>query len=185
MNTVDAKTYSPRADTLPARVIAFFAKHPEEELHISDIAIKFEVAKPSIHVCLKAAVDCDLLKRNNSLYSAGINIEWAGEGITAAAPAAPAPKSAPRGHASPRLHLDIARLEVQTGVPCVPFNGIKGQSKWEPLFAKLTAADQSIKLPGHVKGALAAAIIIRNKQKNGTFRVAMTGSNEARIWRIA
>lgn len=188
MNTVDAKTYRPRADSLAAQVVAFFAKHPEEELHISDIAMKFDVASSGIHTNLKTAVDCDLLKRNNSLYSAGVNIEWApypAHGATASAPIAPTPKAAPRGHASPRLHLDIATLKVETGVPCVPFNGVKGESKWEPLFAKLTAANQSIPLPGHVKGALAAAIILRNKKNNGTFRVAMTGANEARIWRIA
>lgn len=183
MNIVDAKTYRPRADSLAAQVVAFFAKHPEEELHISDIAIKFEAEKPSVHACLKAAVDCDLLKRNNSLYSAGTNIEWA-PGIHDGTAAA-APKTAPRGHASPRLHLDIAKLQVETGVPYVPFNTVKGQSKWEPLFAKLTAAGQSVPLPGHMKGALAAAILLRNKQKNGTFRIAMTSANEARIWRTA
>jgi hypothetical protein len=183
MNTIDAKTYRPRADSLAAQVVAFFAKHPEEDLHISDIAIKFDAAKPSIHACLKAAVDCDLLKRNNSLYSAGVNIEWAPE--SAHGTAAAAPKAAPRGHASPRLHLDISKLQVETGVPYVPFNTVKGQSKWEPLFAKLTAAGQSVPLPGHMKGALAAAILLRNKQKNGTFRIAMTSANEARIWRTA
>lgn len=188
MNTIDAKTYRPRADSLAAQVVAFFANHPEEDLHISDIAIKFDAEKPSVHACLRAAVDCDLLKRNNSLYSAGVNIEWAAEsahGATASAPTTPTPKAAPRGHASPRLHLDISTLKVETGVPYVPFNTVKGQSKWEPLFAKLTAAGQSVPLPGHLKGALAAAILLRNKQKNGTFRIAMTSANEARIWRTA
>lgn len=183
MNTVDAKTYSPRADSLPARVVAFFAKHPEEELHISDIAMKFDVPSSGIHSNLKPAVDCDLLKRNNSLYSAGQAIDLATPVAVAHAPAAaPRQKPAPKGYSSPRHHVDVKQLKVDIGVPCITHNG-KGLSKWAPLFAKLTAADQSIAIPGHIKGALAAAVFIRNKQKNGTFRVAMTGCGEARIWR--
>ena len=71
MSSIDAKTYRPHTGSLPAQVLAFFKHHPEEELHISDITIKFDVPPASVHAALKDAVSSDLLKRNNNLYSAG------------------------------------------------------------------------------------------------------------------
>ena len=184
MSSIDTKITYPSADNLPARVVAFFINHPEEELHISDIAMKFDVSSNIVHAGLKDAVGSDLLKRNNSLYSAGARICDAPSTFFEVANRSAAPKTGPRGFNSPRLHLDMDALTVETDVPVIPVNGVKGESKWEPLFNKFTGTGQSIAIPGKIKAALAAAVSIRNKLGKGKFRVAMTGADEARIWRI-
>ena len=184
MSSIDAKTYRPHTGSLPAQVLAFFKHHPEEELHISDITIKFDVPTASVHAALKDAVSSDLLKRNNSLYSAGVSIGETLAVVVSSPRLLPVPKTGPRGYNSPRLNLDMAALIVETDVPVIPVNGVKGESKWEPLFNKFTEAGQSIAVPGKVKAALAAAIGIRNKLGKGKFRVAMTGADVARVWRI-
>ena len=184
MSSIDAKTYRPHTGSLPGRVLAFFKHHPEEELHISDITIKFDVPTASVHAALKDAVSSDLLKRNNSLYSAGACIGDAPNTVASSSYLSAVPKTGPRGYNSPRLNLDMAALIVETDVPVIPVNGVKGESKWEPLFSKFTEAGQSIAVPGKVKAALAAAIGIRNKLGKGKFRVAMTGADVARVWRI-
>lgn len=104
---------------------------------------------------------------------------------------APALADAPRkvrgpvkGFASPRYTLDISKLQVEEGVPFMKING-PTVGKWEPIFQKLEKPDQSIALPGHLRGALASAVRTRNKQNKGMFRVAMTGPGQARIWRLA
>ena len=55
------KFYAPRPGTVPKRVIDFFRANPEEELTISDIAIKFDVPQESVNKCLNLSVKGGLL----------------------------------------------------------------------------------------------------------------------------
>jgi len=183
----EARSYSPRSDSLAARVIAFFRRSDEDdELHQSDIALKFEVPREHVHASLKEAVNQGILKRNNTLYSAGPQLN----ACLIAAPAPAASNTEKRayktrsGYASPRKHIDFDSLSVDDNVPFVPRAVLNG-NKYDPLFAKLAVVGQSIAVPGDIKGALAAAAIKRNKIQMGTFRVAMTSADEARIWRVA
>lgn len=186
MSIPSVKNYTPRTDSLTGRVIAFFQRNPEEELGLEEIHDKFDATRGNIHTQLGQAVDAGLLLRDRNhdgdyIYRAGPAM-----GTPAPTPASmPGAPPAPKGYASPRHFLDLAALQVDEGVPCILFNGNRAQSKWEPLFAKLTKPTQSIAVPSHIKGALAAAANKRNKEKRGTFRVAMTGPGEARIWRVA
>lgn len=187
--------YKPRAGSLPAQVVWFFTNNPDEQLALTDIEEKFDAVRGNIHTLLALAIEAQLLVRTSNedgeyLYSAGLAI---GKPAQEAAPAAPPPPAAdvPRktrgpvkGFASPRYSLDISKLKVDEGIPFMKMNG-PSESKWEPLFRKLTGPDQSIELPGHLRGALASAVRTRNKEHKGTFRVAMTGPSQARIWRLA
>lgn len=178
--THTSASYAPRADSLAARVIAFFRRaDPDEELHLSDIALKFDTPKESIHAALKEAVTLDILKRNNSIYSAGPQL-----GSPPPPGDAPPIKTRTAGYTSARKHIDFDRLTVDDHVPYLAQAPRHG-NKYDPLFQKLGKAGQSIAVPGDMKGALSAAINKRNKTKQGTFRVAMTSATEARVWRIA
>lgn len=179
-----SNTYTPRADSLAAHVIEFFRANPDEHLGLEDIVAKWEATRGNIHTLLAKAVQTQLLARNRNadgdyVYSAGPKI---------AAAALPSPqaraKAAPNGYPSPRHLVDFDALQVEEGIPFTPA-GEKGRSKWGPLFAKLAKAGQSIAIPGEVKAAVAAAALKANKEKRGTFKVAMTGPGQARIWRVA
>lgn len=175
-------TYSPKPDSFPARVIAYFRRVPDEEMSVEDLALKFDIERSGIHTNLKPAVEHDMLKRDGSIYSAGKNIGTAEPGTKLAD--LPRRKSATAGLTSPRLALDLALLKVEEGVPCPAGNKL-GISKWDDLFTKLAKAGQSIAVPADVKGALAAEANKRNKKKLGTFRVHKTSATQARIWRTA
>ncbi len=180
-------TYTPRADSLAAQVINFFRHNPDEELALDDIQEKFTCTRGNIHTLLKPAVEAALLFRGQNadsewLYAKGLNLQ--AEAL--AMPEIVARKAPPpKGHASPRHHIDLNALKVEDNVPLAMLNGMNGVGKWDPLFDKLAKPGQSVAVPGHVKGALAAAAIKRNKQNKGSYRVAMTGPDEARIWRVA
>ena len=55
------KFYAPRAGTVPKLVLDHFLANPEEELTISDIAIKFDVPEVSVNKCLNLSVKAGLL----------------------------------------------------------------------------------------------------------------------------
>lgn len=192
-------TYQPRADSLASMCIGFFTNNPQEHLGLEDISEKFGATRGNIHSILRPALDAGFLLRERN--DDGEYIFQAGPAISTAktAPADNTQKpisprksnpppgrkaTAPRGYTSTRHILDFSSLQVDEGVPCMPLQA-PGKSKWEPVFDALGKPGQSIALPGYVKAALAAAVAHRNKQKRGTFKVAMTGPSEARIWRIA
>lgn len=99
---------------------------------------------------------------------------------------APAAGTKPRA-GTVRVHLDIASLKVEDGVPFIPPSRGGAQGKWDALFDKLAKVGQSLAVPGEVKAALAAAAIKRNKATplRGKFAVQKTGPDAARVWRVA
>lgn len=148
------------------------------------------------------------------LYLAGPNCAAAADAAPASKPASPAgsgksgsgvnidavhkpqpqPQSQPqpqpkpqRGYTSNRVHIDIAKLQVEDNVPFVPPGGKGAMDKWAPLFDRLTKPGQSVAIPGTAKSALAAAAIKRNKLQppRGKFAVQKTGPDTARVWRVA
>ena len=72
------RTYTPRPDSLPARVINFFANNPGEELDLEAISEKFDVTRGNIHTQLGDAVDTGMLVRSRNvdgdyIYTRGKN----------------------------------------------------------------------------------------------------------------
>jgi hypothetical protein len=64
-------TYTPREETLPARVVAYFRRLPDEELSALDIAIKWQADPKNVSTQLAMAVAADLLRKSGTVYSAG------------------------------------------------------------------------------------------------------------------
>lgn len=87
------------------------------------------------------------------------------------------------GKRSPLALPDFSKLVVEAGVPIVTM-AKKGQSKWQPLFAKLDKPGLSLVIDGSLYGAVGVAA--RKLPKgSGTFKVAMVSANSARVWRVA
>lgn len=180
-----------RGDSLAARVIGFFQNNPDEELDLEAITEKFDATRGNIHTLLAPATQAGALVRDRNkdgdyIYKAGKNLPAAPNGQTVADPFTKPAKKAHSGHQAPRKVLDIDKLKVEEGIPYTLDSAHKGASKWQPLFDKLTKPGQSIAIPGDMRGAVGAAAGKVNKtKKHGSFRVAMTGPDTARIWRIA
>lgn len=206
--SIASRTYCPRAGSLPARVIQYFAAHMGDTLSAYEIAQKFDAPREGLVTNLKMAVEAGFLNFADGKYTVGESIDEAPDyGKLAAidetiakaknggAPSAHnvfatavqvahEKKSRTASYASVRHILDIANLKVEEDVPYFP-NGTAAMGKWEPLFSKLVKKGQSIAVPAHLRGALAAAANKRNKENRGTFKVALASPDTARIWRIA
>jgi hypothetical protein len=184
----EASSYAPREGSLPQRVISYFRRLPEEELSAKDIALKFDTNPLTVHQLLKTAVELDILARDGAVYQAGPylgRIEPGAKLATEPGADTPPPAATAARTARPfvsRQTIDFAALTVEDHVPFAP--AVKG-GKWEPLFARLTAAGQSIAVPAIYKGALTAEAAKRTTDKRGTYKVALTGPDTARLWRIA
>jgi DNA-binding IclR family transcriptional regulator len=66
--------YIPKAESLAARVVAYFARLDDEELSVADIAQKWNGDSKNVSVQLERAVSAGLLKKDGTVYSAGPNI---------------------------------------------------------------------------------------------------------------
>lgn len=207
-------TYRPQVGSVAAKACAFFSGNPDEELAVTDIAEKFGCGFASVHTLLRPALEARLLMRRKDelgswLYGAGaelakapvVDLGNAASGVasggvdmdavysrctTAPASQVLKPGTKPRA-GGVRVHLDIASLEVEDGVPFIPPSRGGAQGKWDALFDKLAKVGQSLAVPGEVKAALAAAAIKRNKATpaRGKFAVQKTGPDAARVWRVA
>jgi hypothetical protein len=109
--------------------------------------------------------------------------------ITAADPAPATPQPATTNATTPSLEA-IAALQVETGIPLGSGSNRSGASKWQPLFAKLTAPNTSVAIPREWKTAVAADAAKRNakaRKSKGlpTYRVAYINATQARVWRVA
>lgn len=185
-------TYTPRPDSLPSKVIAFFVANQDEQLTIDDVADKFSAVRNSVHTNLRLAVEAGQLKRSKNdegeyVYAlgkaSGINIDQVHFGASAK----PAPPAAKRGYTAARHEVfDFDALVVEEGVPFHSNMKTRGQDKWGPLFAKLKKPKQSLCIPASARGAVGAAATKRNRLKTqGTFRVALVSDTTARVWRVA
>lgn len=195
-----------RPDSLAARVVNFFAHNPDEELNLEDITEKFDATRGNIHTLLSKALEADLVVRSRDedgayVYRAGkallVNAAHA-VGAVAEADAAklsaivvnggnppPDKKASAKGYNSARKVVDLDSLVVDEDVPFEP-RRIAGANKWKPLFDKLVKPGQSIEFPSSMRGAVGAAAMKLNRiAPGGRYRVALTGQDKARIWRVA
>ncbi len=180
--------YTPRIGGITHRVIEFFQANPEEELTIDDIAQKFDATRNNVHSLLVQAIDNELISRTRNEDGDYVyHLQGHLPGKTAK-PAAAAPKPVAEKRAkvvAARKSLDISKLKVEEGIPFQEAH-IKGESKWAPLFAKLTKPGQSIAVPADMRGAVgAAANKVNGLKTQGRFRVALVDENTARVWRVA
>jgi hypothetical protein len=177
-------TYTPRAGSLASQVIGFFRHKPDEELLLDDITDKFDATRGNIHTLLADAVKADLLARYRNadgdyVYKPGTACGvYAVPDVTIAATVA---KAADAQMAA----IDFDALQVDDGVAYQPAAGVKGFSKWDPLFARLTKAGQSVELPRALRDRLFTECGKRNKKTGAkTWAISSTGPDTCRLWRL-
>ena len=179
-------TYTPRAGSLASQVIGFFRHNPDEELLLDDITDKFDATRGNIHTLLKDAVEAALLARYRNddgdyVYKPGAACgTYATPDVTIAATVAKT-KAADAQLAA----IDFAAIQVDEGVPYHPVSGVKGFNKWDPLFARLTKAGQSVELPRALRDRLFTECGKRNKKTGAkTWAISSTGPDTCRLWRL-
>jgi len=186
--------YKPQADSLPGRVLAFFADNPDEELTAQDVADKFGASTKNVHTQLSLAIDHHRLVRDRNVDGEYI-YKLAGNGVNidrAHKPRIPLPQNPFAAKPAvtvigKRVSIDFDALTVDEDVPVIGAGGMRGHNKWKPLFDKLTKPGQSIAIPVDVRTAVGAAAtkLNRDKHHGARYRVATIDKTTARVWRIA
>lgn len=192
---MSAPTYTPRADSMPARVIAFFQRNPDEELSLEDITEKFDATRGNIHTNLGLAVDAGVLLRTR-------NVD--GDYIYKAGPKLPKPtgvdmdavhhRPPPAGQQGPWPTRKAAR-EPAVDLPDpqdvaieddVPIPALRTKKRdWLPLLKRLKV-NQSASLPLVAQYMLGVAITQAHKDKLGTFTTRRDlQAKTIRVWRTA
>jgi hypothetical protein len=144
--------YTPGADSLPGRMIAFFKANPGELLTLDDISTKFDSTRGSIHTLLSKAREAGLLQREQNddgdyLYKAGAKL-----------PTAPAAGSVvAKVHRRPKraFDVDLSKLELVKDVPLPVVRN--AQRNWNDLLDRMEVGD-SAELPDVCRSSLAKHI---------------------------
>lgn len=189
--SAEAASYQPIESSLPARVINYFRRLPDEELSVKDIAQKFDVGANNVHTNLAGAVGCDILTRDGAIYSAGAQIgelPALGKPVTNAFGSPlnsvlstgmmPASKQTTK-----RAFLDIDAIVIEDDVPQVR-NRDGRSEKWAPLLKKLVKVGQSFKLPVELSGQVGASISKHHKIGAVRFTRSRISETEVRVWRV-
>ncbi|HWH75070.1 MAG TPA: hypothetical protein VNV16_12485 [Methylibium sp.] len=129
--------YTPKPDSLPGRVCAYFLKNPDEELNAGDMVLKFDAPRASISSLLAASIGAGLVRRVPGhavpTFAAGEHLERLRTAEGFAAPAAAAAVPTPSGPTSVFAAGDAAKrprrkrqllppfdphaIPIKTGVP--------------------------------------------------------------------
>lgn len=197
---MSSSTYTPRSDSLPGRVCAFFQRNRDEELTLEDIVKKFDVGRGSIHTNLGLCVANDLLKRiknddGDYIYKAGpqlpqdgVNIDTAHTGASSTAPMNSV-FGAPKASASRRAAVELPdplTVPIKDDAP-VPGRGTRvPQRDWTVLLKRMEPG-QHADLPIEATPTLSKAIGTAHKaQTMGTFtKRTFKEQNFVRVWRTA
>lgn len=176
--------YTPRANSLVARVVNFFHRNPEEELSLDDICEKFETQRLTIHTTFSAAREAGLLDRyRNSdgeyLYKAGPSIEQArGVNIDAVHERNIKPKS-------PAITdpCDPEKIRIDDNVAIPPVR--KKEPKWMPLLKRMKLG-QSAEIPLKDQFTLRRDMSIAKREGVGNYTLRVNETAQTiRIWRTA
>ena len=143
--------YIPRPDTLPARVVSYFRRLPDEELSVNDIAIKWHADQKNVALQLRMAVDAGLLKKDGTVYSSGEKI-----GSIELSPSAIASAGLPPQRKSRvRTTIDIEAIEFEDAPPELQ-SPLKVHDRWVAKLRQMPSG-KSFVVPSVYRHALRAA----------------------------
>lgn len=164
-SSVIGDQYRPRADSLAARLCAYFHKNPEESLSEADIVIKFDVLQRNIAHTLQSAVSAGLLKVERREYSMGPK-PLVLEEAAALPPSTPARVKAPRGGRMAAFYVDVSTVKIEDNVPIPSARKRGSQVDWESLFQRM-ATGSSFVVDLAARSSLAKASTAFHKAKSG------------------
>ena len=186
------KPYTPRAGSVPARVLEFLTANPDELLTTGDVAAKFDCGRLSVRSLLSNAVEAGLLTRKEDA-EAGEMVYRLGR---APAPAKAAPKpwpAVPQGFSAhrpfgdgrkrrARFVVDDSAITIEKNVPLPPprARGVR----WLKLFARMTVGD-SFALPIEAKATVQRAVSQHNKSAGASVQFSVRVTDDGvRVWRV-
>ncbi|MGS5089034.1 hypothetical protein ACVC7V_21325 [Hydrogenophaga sp. A37] len=150
--------YTPRDETLPARVVTFFSRCPDEELNDQDIAKKWHVDPKNVKLQLQLAVEAGLLKIDGRVYSAGPNI-----GRVSPSPAAVATVNMPSQRKTHvRTTIDIEAIAFEDA-PAGLDSPKKAHDRWVDKMRTMPEG-KSFAVPLEYRHALRAAVTALHKE---------------------
>ena len=192
-------SYLPQPDSLEARVCAFFATNPEDELAVSDIRVKFDLASVrGIKAVLAPSVAAKLLSIANTginaIYSAGPRLV---EGIAEALPAdgATAPAGGgfkawlersgqPSAEGRPPTNNVLPTpdsLVIESGIP-IPAARSALSMQYAAKFAQMEVGDSFKAAPNAAKRLVANALTWGKPLKR-KFVTRQIDATTSRVWR--
>jgi hypothetical protein len=201
---MDNTPFYPPSGTLGAQVCAYFRGNPEESLSVADIVCKFDAERGQVVPLLAGCVTQALLTRvkvgTAYTFSAGPalplgpvpahNTAQVWPFATMAdtplvSPQFPAKKARPklRGHLPA---LDVDKLKIDTNIkPLARMSGI-GDTRYDPIFNRLTAPGQSTELPIMYQGSINKAAT-KYRKHNPAIKISVRkmSATACRVFRIA
>lgn len=187
-------TFAPPAGSLAWRVCNWFgmSRNRSEERSPTELAVQFEASRKELMAALADCASAGLVVYTQGsagyVYRAGPQLDAWVRGQTAPA-AAPAPvKAAKRGGARKHLPpLDLAAIEVRTGVPLPERAGPGARPSWWPkVFEKLQQPGTSVVLPVEYMSGAKKLAQTHLKDKDGVkFEFRRLNENQFGIWRTA
>lgn len=182
-------TYTPKAGSLAEKVCNYFRLHPNHTLGIDAISERFGFTG-NVVIALARSVHHGLLidgYGDEPSFTAGPNLPGIvnPSAISQSKDKGGLRLGAKRGHLPP---LDLSTLKVEQGVEVPAHNVGRGESRWEPLLAKLTNVGDSMQLPEQYKGTVLTYTRKRLKSRpdaSERFKIGLDLKGQSRIWRTA
>lgn len=185
--------YSPPPGSLAEKVIGYFRNNPGSTLLIDEIRDLWPVKGSVVHHLEDALAHGWIVRPAHDL-----DVFVPGYKLLASRPAKVNPSvlvkpksvggiktGTKRGHLPP---LDLSVMKVEQGIEVPTHNVSRGESRWEPLLAKLANVGDSMQLPEQYKGTLLTYTRKRLKQRPHDperFKIGLDLKGATRIWRIA
>lgn len=189
---MSTKGYTPRADSVAARVIGWLKMHPEvDAITLDQISEECDAVRGNIHTLLREAMAAGLLGRTqdedgNYLYKRGAEFRFYAGGSTALA-------DAMRGNAKPFAQrtpapaagpVDLTTLPIDDDVPLNRGSG--ALQDFSVLLSRMEKPGQSAALPARLRSPVTKAIQQWHKaQPSGKFCVRKTSPETIRVHRVA
>ena len=168
---MSASTYTPKPDTLAARVVAYFKRLPDESLSVQDIGIKWCTDDKNVVVQLHRAVEAGLLQKDGKVFSVGPNL-----GNVDLSPHALLMFAAPpAGRGNARTTIDIESIEFEEA-PAGLESPVKNHDRWVAKLRTMPAG-KSFKAPGQYRHALRTAVTDLHKQGGWKLSVLKEGED--------
>lgn len=192
--------YAPRPDSLPARLIAFFGRNPDEALSLEDITEKFDVSRGHIHTMLALAKDAGMLELGKDedgayVYTAGKHLPRTHPDVGVIiehgwAVATPDKAKATRKAATPGApHAKLPSAADIVFDDTTPLPNIRGNLDTDYTSKLKELRPDSIHnfaLPLAAKHALVKQIVALHKAQQGRYTTRVNqDKQEVRVWRTA
>ena len=188
------RAYKPQADSVPARVIAYFMANPDEELVNTDLAIKFNKHYSAFHSLLASAVEEAYLSRgvnddDDVIYGLG---DVLAPGIVAqAGPAATDVEDRFKKPSEPKARhvrrdpfvCDPLAIEIKTGV-AMPVGRTARGTDWSKLLERMQKG-QYAELPVAAFSSLSGYCTKAKKAGQGEFLTRKLSGEVLGLWRVA